>query len=105
VSAMILGGGFILYQYRSLMSGTSSVKPEVSSQVEPRRLIKAGWLFLGGAVLSIVGIALTLFGLNIGLAGVVVGLVLMLGGVWVRRKVWIAARKDEVEQESSDQAG
>ena len=105
VSAMILGGGFILYQYRSLMSGTSSVKPEVSSQVEPRRLIKAGWLFLGGAVLSIVGIALTLFGLNIGLAGVVVGLVLMLGGVWVRRKVWIAARKDEVEQESSDQVG
>jgi len=103
LAAIILGGGFLLIQYRALMTGASSVKPEVSSQIEPLRLKRSGWLFLLGAILAVGGIGMTSFGLNFGFAVVVLGLVLMLGGAWVRRRVWIAARKDEAEQESSDQ--
>jgi hypothetical protein len=98
--AVVLGGGFILIQYRALMSGSSKVKPEVSSQVEPIRVKRAGWLFLVGAVLAIVGIGLAVFGLSFGFVGVFLGLGLMVGGAWIRRGVWEAAKKDEAEQES-----
>jgi hypothetical protein len=97
--AVILGGGFILIQYRALMSGTLHLKPEISSEIEPTRVKRAGWLFLAGALLAIVGIGLVVFGLNIGFTGVLIGLILMIGGAWIRRKVWMAAKLEEPEQE------
>jgi hypothetical protein len=97
--AVFLGGGFILIQYRALMSGTFNLKPEVSSHIEPARVKKAGWLFLAGAFLAIGGIGLVVFGLNIGFVGVLCGLILMVSGAWVRRQVWVAAKKSEPEQE------
>jgi hypothetical protein len=100
--AVILGGGFILIQYRALMFGTSPLRPEVSSQVEPTRLKRAGWLLLGGAALVVGGIALVVFGINIGFAVLLIGFLLMLGGAWVRRQVWMAAKQAEPEQEQLD---
>jgi len=103
LGGVLLGGGFLLFQYRALMIGTSSVRPEVPSQVEPKSLKKAGWLFLVGAVLAVGGIGMFLFGLGIGIVISVLGLVLMLSGAWVRRKVWFAARADVANQENTDQ--
>ena len=100
--AVVLGGGFIIFQYRALMIGMSAVKPEVPVQVEPQQIQKSGWFLLAGAVLAVAGLAMTLFGLSIGIAGVVLGLGLMLGGVWMRRKVWVAAKRDLAESESQD---
>jgi hypothetical protein len=101
--AVILGGGFLLIQYRALMMGTLNLKPEVSSQIEPARVKRAGWLFFVGAFLAIGGIGLVVFGLNIGFAGVLIGLILMVSGAWTRRQVWVAAKKGEPEQEGSIQ--
>jgi hypothetical protein len=101
--AVILGGGFLLIQYRALMIGTLNLKPEVSSQIEPARLKRAGWLFFVGAFLAIGGIGLVVFGLNIGFVGVLIGLLLMVSGAWIRRQVWVAAKKGEPEQEGSIQ--
>jgi hypothetical protein len=95
--AVILGGGFLLIQYRALMSGTLNLKPEISSQIEPARVKRAGWLFFAGAILAIGGIGLVVFGLTIGFAGVFIGLILMVSGAWIRRKVWLAAKKREPE--------
>ncbi len=95
--AVILGGGFIIFQYRALMLGTSMVRPEVPALFERQVMQKSGWYLLAGAVLAVVGIALTLFGLYFGIGGVIIGLGLMLGGVWLRRKVWMAAKKDVAE--------
>jgi hypothetical protein len=101
--AIILGGGFILLQYRDLMSGSLNLKPEVSSQIEPRRVKRAGWLFLVGAFLAMGGIGLVVFGLNVGFAIVLFGLILMVSGAWIRRRVWVAAKKGEPEQEGLSQ--
>jgi len=101
--AVILGGGFLLIQYRALMMGTLNLKPEVSLQIEPARVKRAGWLFFVGAFLTIGGIGLVVFGLNIGFAGVLIGLILMVSGAWTRRQVWVAAKKGEPEQEGSIQ--
>jgi hypothetical protein len=100
--AIVIGGGFIIFQYRALMVGTSMVKPEVSAQIEPQWVLKSGWYLLAGAALAVGGIALTLFGLYFGIAGVIIGLGLMLSGVWLRRKVWMSAKKDVVEPEGHD---
>ena len=101
--AVILGGGFLLIQYRALMSGTLNLKPEISSQIEPARVKRAGWLFFVGAFLAIGGIGLVVFGLTIGFAGVLIGLILMVSGAWIRRQVWVAAKKGEPEQDGSIQ--
>jgi F0F1-type ATP synthase assembly protein I len=45
-----------------------------------------------------------IFGLIIGFVGVLLGFGLMLGGVWIRRKVWIVAKEADTGQESSNQA-
>jgi hypothetical protein len=102
--AVVLGGGFIIFQYRALMTGTSAIRPEVPAQVEAQWMQKSGWFLLAGATLAVGGLALTLFGVSIGIAGVIIGLGLMLGGVWMRRKVWLAAKRDGVELERKDQA-
>jgi hypothetical protein len=101
-AAVILGGGFMLIQYRALLSGTLYLKPEISSEIEPKRVKRAGWLFLAGALLAIVGIGLVVFGLNIGFAGVLFGLILMIGGAWIRRRVWMTAKKEEPEQQDPE---
>jgi hypothetical protein len=101
--AVILGGSFLLIQYRALMSGTLNLKPEVSLQIEPARIKRAGWLFFVGAFLAIGGIGLVVFGLNNGFAGVLIGLILMVSGAWIRRQVWVAAKKGEPEQGGSIQ--
>ena len=98
--AIILGGGFALIQYRALMSGALILKPEVSSTIEPKRVNRAGWLLLAGAFLAIVGIGLIVFGLNIGFGGIFIGLVLMVGGAWSRRRVWMAVKQGEPEEEA-----
>lgn len=102
VGAVILGGGFLLIQYRALMSGALGVRPEVSSRIEPERQKRAGWLFLAGAVLCIGGFGLISFGLDFAFIGVFVGWLIMLGGAWVRRQVWIAAKAAAENQVSSD---
>lgn len=102
LGGVLLGGGFLLFQYRALMIGTSSVRPEVPSQIEPQAVKRAGGLFLVGAVLAVGGIGMSLFGLAIGIAIAFLGLVLMLSGAWVRRKVWFAARADGANQEITD---
>ncbi len=93
--AVILGGSFLLIQYRALMSGTLNLKSEVSSQIEPARVKRAGWLFFVGAFLAIGGMGLVVFGLSIGFVGVLIGLILMVSGAWIRRQVWVAAKKEE----------
>jgi hypothetical protein len=98
--AIILGGGFALIQYRALMSGALILKPEVSAKIEPKRVKRAGWLFLAGAFLAMVGIGLVVFGLNIGFAGIFIGLLLMIGGAWIRRRVWMAVKQEEPEEEA-----
>jgi uncharacterized membrane protein YciS (DUF1049 family) len=100
--AVVFGGGFIIFQYRALMVGTSAVKPEVPAGIEPKLLQKSGWYLLSGAALTVVGIALTLFGLYFGIVGVIIGLGLMLVGVWLRRKVWLSAKVEVEEAEGQD---
>lgn len=100
---VMLGGGFLIFQYQALMLGKSGVRPDVPSEIEPQAVKKAGWLFLAGAILAFGGIGLTVFGLIFGIAFVVLGLALMIGGAWVRRKVWFAAREAGVAQEEADQ--